>query len=227
MGTYGNGIEGAARGMTIIKFIPLILAVFLLSACAGDEAETGAAAEKSEAQSDPGYKTVVHAESLRAEMEKNELVNESDIIVSGTVLSQTVESDFSGFPATDTLIEVEHRYKGNSADEIEVRSAGGETDDMIYVVEDTAEFIIGEKVILFLSRNGGSRPNEESFYYTVGQAGGKFSVDSSGQGMTRNNQSDFQFDLDNLQAEIDELEHYNQTHNVPRLLLPEGEESDI
>lgn len=35
------------------------------------------------------------------------------------------------------------------------------------------------------------------------------------------------FEIGNLQQEIEQLEQYNRTHDVPRLMLPEGEESGI
>lgn len=36
-----------------------------------------------------------------------------------------------------------------------------------------------------------------------------------------------EFNIQNFQSEIKLLEEYNETHDVPRIVLPEGQESDI
>lgn len=202
----------------IAAFACLIL---MLAACSTEAPK--------EASSDRKPKTVVQSEGSRVQMDKNEMVNEADVIVLGSAVSQSVQKDFTGFPVTDTVIQVETVYKGTAADTLEVRAAGGETEDMIDVVSENAavSFTIGESVVLFLSQNGGSRPNEDAFYYVVGQAQGIFDAEASPEGIIEDSTGTHTFDFDTLQHEINELEIYNDKHQVPRLMLPEGQESDI
>ncbi|MDO3410926.1 hypothetical protein QWJ34_14235 [Saccharibacillus sp. CPCC 101409] len=142
--------------------------------------------------------------------EKNRLVRDSDVIVYGTVLSQDVQKDFNGFPVTDTLIEVQKTYKGIPAETVKVRAAGGETDDMIYIVDEPAAltFAIGEKVVLFLGSDQGAMPEtEDLLYYAVGQNQGKFKVGVRSDGMIENGPGTHSFDFNHFQNEIDELEN--------------------
>lgn len=209
------------------KLLIVVISIIVLSACGSTRNDTGSRNEISETTTTPSPKPVAHASLQLANMEKNQLVNESDTIISGTVLSQKVETDFTGFPVTDTLIQVKNVYKGEPVNTLEVRAAGGETDDMIYIIEPSTNFTltVGEEVVLFLSQNGGSRPDEESFYYVVGQPQGKFSVDAQSKGVITNSLNTHKFNFDSLQKEIEELEKYNKKHKVPRLVVPEGQES--
>ncbi|MEJ8302727.1 hypothetical protein [Saccharibacillus sacchari] len=175
-------------------------------------------------------KAIVQATSFMIEMEKNQLVRDSDTIIHGIVLSQETENDFTGLPATDTFVQVLTVYKGNPGEIAEVRTEGGETDDKILLVDEKATpmFTVGEEVVLFLSSNKGSRLDKEDFDYGVlGLANGKFTVEPDSDGIIENQWGSHRFDFDHMQHEIDELERYNELHNVPSLFLPEGEESDI
>ncbi|MCM3781959.1 hypothetical protein M3231_03140 [Neobacillus mesonae] len=101
---------------------------------------------------------------------------------------------------------------------------------MIYVVneEDSLTFDIGEEVVVFLINNKGSRPDKDDFgYYVVGLAQGKFSVDTQSNGIIENSSGTYSLNFNNLQSEIDNLEEYNKIHDVPRVVLPEGQESGI
>ncbi|OPG97222.1 hypothetical protein B2I21_15180 [Chryseobacterium mucoviscidosis] len=60
-------------------------------------------------------KVIIHSDAEVVQYDKNQLVNEADVIVSGTVVSQEVKKDFEGFPVTDTTIRVQIVYKGNQA----------------------------------------------------------------------------------------------------------------
>lgn len=206
--------------------------VLIISACSNTHTTTelDSKHEQSKTTSDRTSKTIVHSQNLMATFKKNELVNESDVIISGTAISQEVQKDFRGFPATDTLIQVQKVYKGKPGDTVEVRTNGGETDDMIYVVneDNPLTFDIGEEVVVFLSNNKGSIPDKDDFgYFIVGQNQGKFSIDNQLNGTIENSSKTYKFSLNNLQSEIDKLEKYNKTHNVPKMLLPEGQEDDI
>lgn len=209
------------------KSIPIIfIFVFLLimTACTSNATDSASQHEQSEVNSDQHSKTVLHAQELLPFFEKNQLVNDSDVIIFGTVLSQEVQKDFKGHPATDTFIQVETVYKGEPAETVEVRASGGETDDMIYVVnEGPLTFDIGEEVVVFLSHNKGSLPDKDYFgYYVVGLTQGKFSVDTQSNGIIENGTGTYSFNFNNLQNEIDDLEEYNKTHDVSRVILPEG-----
>lgn len=213
--------------MTILSVIVL---TFLATGCANNAAPATPPSEENATKDAKTDKILVRSEVLMAKMEKNQLVNESDLIVSGTVLSQEVAKDFIGFPVTDTQIQVEHVYKGKAASTVEVRVAGGETEDMIHEVSEDAglTFEIGERVVVFLSDNKGKIPDPDSFgYFFVGQGQGKFRVEDNPEGTIANRAGTYTFDFGNLQQEIEQLEQYNRTHDVPRLMLPEGEESGI
>ncbi|MFB5269607.1 matrixin family metalloprotease [Paenibacillus enshidis] len=180
--------------------------------------------------SDDTYKVVIHSDAEVVQYEKNQLVNEADVIVSGTVISQEVQKDFEGFPVTDTTIRVHTVYKGEPGETVEIRVNGGETDDMVYTLDEAAAptLNIGEEVIVFLSANKGLRPDKDDFgYYLVGQAQGKFNISAQPQGLVENSTDTHSFDFNNIQNEIDQIEKYNKENNIPRKFLPEGEESNI
>lgn len=171
-------------------------------------------------------KTVIRSEPEIVAFDKYQLVNHADVIIEGTVVSQEVQEDFEGFPATDTVIKVTHVYKGNPGETVEVRAVGGETDDTVYIVEPELipNFSKNEKVLVFLTIDKGTRPDRDDFgYYVVGQYQGKFSV-------TKNDtleNSAHSFSHANLQNEIDAIEASNKKNNLQKYYLDEGEESDI
>lgn len=176
-------------------------------------------------------KIIIHSEPEVIQYDKNQLVNEADVIVSGKVISQEVVKDFEGFPVTDTLIRVQTVFKGEPGETVEIRVNGGETDDILYTLEESAAptFKVGEEAVVFLSSNKGSRPDKDDFgYYLVGQAQGKFILGGvQPKGMIENNTDTQSFDFNNFQNEINNLEQYNNEYAIPRSYLPEGEESKI
>ncbi|PWW33355.1 MULTISPECIES: matrixin family metalloprotease [Paenibacillus] len=183
-------------------------------------------------KSDLSDKVVVHSEAEVIQFDKNQLVNEADVIVSGTVIFQEVKKDFEGFPVTDTTIRVQTVYKGEPGETVTIRVKGGETDNMIYTLNKEASptFKIGEEAIVFLTGNKGSRPDKDDFgYYLVGQAQGKFDsgIQSQSQGVAKNSTDTHSLDLNNIQNEINLIEKYNKLNNIPKLYLPEGQESNI
>lgn len=180
--------------------------------------------------SNEAFKVVVHSDAEVIQYDKNQLVNEADVIISGTVISQEVQSDFEGFPVTDTIVKVNNVYKGDPGKTVEIRVNGGETAEMIYILDEEAApaFHVGEEVMVFLTGNKGVRPDKDDFgYYLVGQAQGKFNIGAYAQSFIENNTDTHSFDLNNIQNEIDRIETYNKDHNIPRIFLPEGEESNI
>lgn len=180
--------------------------------------------------SNEASKVVVHSDAEVIQYDKNQLVNEADVIISGTVISQEVQSDFEGFPVTDTIVKVNNVYKGDPGETVEIRVYGGETAEMIYILDEEAAptFHVGEEVLVFLTGNKGLRPDKNDFgYYLVGQAQGKFNIGAYPQSFIENNTDTHSFDINNIQNEIDRIETYNEVHNIPRIFLPEGEESNI
>lgn len=218
--------------MKKVMFFPVVIAALLVSltACGNTLEQVDSIDKKDEASSEQRDRVLVHSQPSLVSYDKNQLVNESDAIVSGVVLSQEVQKDFEGFPATDTLIQVQTVYKGTQAETVEIRADGGETEDMIYIVDvpTPLTFTIGEEVIVFLSHNKGSRLDKEDFgYYVVGQAQGKFNIDPPLEASIQNDTGTHRFDLQDFQHEIDQIEAYNEKHHIPRLTLPEGQESPI
>lgn len=203
----------------------------VLAAC-GDQISnrTESLTATMETTKESSEKEIAQASSWMTKMEKNQLVRDSDVIIHGTVLSQETENDFTQLPATDTFVQVVTVYKGDPGNVVEVRTAGGETDDKILIVDEkvTPMFTIGEEVVLFLSANKGPRLDKEDFDYGVmGLSDGKFTVKPDPDGIIASQWGSHRFNFNDLQHEIDELERYNELHHVPSKFLPEGEESDI
>lgn len=203
----------------------------VLAAC-GDQTSnrTESLTATMETTKESSEKEIAQASSWMTKMEKNQLVRDSDVIIHGTVLSQETENDFTQLPATDTFVQVVTVYKGDPGNVVEVRTAGGETDDKILIVDEkvTPMFTIGEEVVLFLSANKGPRLDKEDFDYGVmGLSDGKFTVKPDPDGIIASQWGSHRFNFNDLQHEIDELERYNELHHVPSKFLPEGEESDI
>lgn len=171
------------------------------------------------------HKEIVTSRAELVSMDKNQLVNESDAIVEGMVVSQEVQKDFRGFPETDTTIKVTRVYKGNPGKEIEVRVDGGETKDRIYFSDEDMlpKFKKNESVVLFITANKGQRPDQNDFgYYVVGQFQGKFEI-KNGKIINRT----FSFDRDSFIKELQTIENENKINPPPRLFLDEGNESNI
>lgn len=214
-----------------VWFPVIVVTLFVsLTACGKTLEQVDGTDKKDEASSEQHDQVIVRSEPILIQYDKNELVNESDAIVSGIVLSQEVQKDFEGFPATDTLIQVQTVYKGKPAETVEIRADGGEMEDIIHIVDvpTPLSFTIGEEVIVFLSHNKGSRTDKEDFgYYVVGQAQGKFNIDPPSEASIQNDTGTHRFDFQNFQHEIDQIEAYNEKHHIPRLTLPEGQESQI
>ncbi|CAM4394802.1 hypothetical protein [Paenibacillus typhae] len=158
-------------------------------------------------------KTVVYSEVQFIHLDKNQLVNEADAIVKGRVLSQEVQKNFEGFPVTDTTIQVQTVFKGEAGETVEVRVDGGETDDMILVLDEDyiPKFEMDEEVIVFLSADKGDRPDKNDFgYYVVGQSQGNFSLkDNLQNDSIENNAKTLEFDLNNFQEEINQAASIN------------------
>ncbi len=112
---------------------------------------------------------------LLAKVEQTELIQRSSIIVRGTVEKRagTIRHwNDQGELGVDTRwkIQVSEVLKGNSTEEITVRSDGGRYLLTHISVEPTVQFSSGESVLLFLE------PNPEGDYRVVGSVQGHFTI---------------------------------------------------
>jgi len=182
----------------VLFVLLMFLALFLLTACKQKQNE------------------VIVSSIEIVPLSKNQLVNTADAIIEGVVVSQEVQNDFRGLPATDTTIEVTKVYKGNPGQQMEVRVDGGETDDKIYTSDETMlpKFTKKESVVLFVTANKGQRPDQNDFdYYVVGQFQGKFEI-KDGKIINRT----FSFDRDNFVNELQTIENENKMNPPAKLL---------
>ncbi|MBY0011624.1 hypothetical protein [Paenibacillus typhae] len=188
------------------------LLLLLLSACTNSNTEASLSNETT-TNLPTTVKTVVYSEVQFIHLDKNQLVNEADAIVKGRVLSQEVQKNFEGFPVTDTTIQVQTVFKGEPGENVEVRVDGGETEDMILVLDEDyiPKFEIDEEVIVFLSADKGDRPDKNDFgYYVVGQSQGNFSLkDNLQNDSIENNAKTLKFDLNNFEEEINQAASIN------------------
>lgn len=219
------------KNAALLRVTTLMIVVFVTcTACGNPSKQSSGTNNTHTADQHRQDRFIAHSEPELIQYDKNQLVNESDVIVSGIVRSQEVQKDFEGLPATDTWIQVQTVYKGTPAGTVEIRADGGEMEDIVHIVDvpTPLQFSIGEKVIVFLSHNKGSRPDKEDFgCYVVGQAQGKFNIDVPSGSLIQNDTGTHRFDIQNFQHEIDQIEAYNRKHDMPRMTLPEGQESQI
>ena len=100
-----------------------------------------------------------------------QLTVEADYVVEGVVsaIESRVHEDHQ-FVYTYVTIDIEQRYKGRTADRVEVEVLGGVVGSLRVTVPATPQFEIGERVVVFLQMN----PSDQIRVY--GMAQGKFSV---------------------------------------------------
>lgn len=192
-------------------FLGSLLLLFL-SACTNSNNEASLSNENT-TNLPTAVKTVVYSEVQFIHLDKNQLVNEADAIIKGRVFSQEVQKNFEGFPVTDTTIQVQTVFKGEAGETVEVRVDGGETDDMILVLDEDyiPKFEMDEEVIVFLSSDRGDRPDKNDFgYYVLGQSQGNFSLKNTLQHESiENDAKTLEFDLNNFQEEINQAASIN------------------
>jgi hypothetical protein len=159
-------------------------------------------------------KTIIQQDVNLVLYDKNQLVNDATAIVSGEVVSSEVQDDFEGFPATDYIIKVDKIFKGNPGAEVEIRTSGGENAKMKYILsEETGTFQPGEKVVLFLTDDKGTRPDKNDFgYYVLGGFQGKFKEEN---GKLQNEK--FTFDVATFAQELNQIEKSNKAKGLKKL----------
>lgn len=157
------------------------------------------------------FKKTVQSDATIMGYSKEQLVSDASVIVTGKVVSSEVQNDFEGFPVTDYKIKVEKVYKGTPGKEVEVRTQGGENEEMVYVPdEDMVTFEVGEQVTVFLTDDKGERPDKDDFgYFVVGQYQGKIKEES---GKLKNKK--FDFNSSDFEKELKDIEARNKANNV-------------
>lgn len=110
-----------------------------------------------------------------AKLSVNQLVDNSDVVVSGTVISSRTAWDSSHrLIWTHYLLQVAEVSKGSAASRIEIAEPGGEIGGDGMVVPGAVTYTVGEHVFLFLRK----MPNK--YFRTTGWSQGKYNVDGSG-----------------------------------------------
>ena len=166
-------------------------------------------------------KDIIYSDAILVDYDKNQLVNDADVIISGEVISSEVELDFEGLPATDYKIKVNSIFKGNPGEVVEVRTSGGETDDIKFIPDDKeALFEIGEEVVVFLTNEKGDREDKDNFgYYVLGQHQGKF---KNYNGILKN--GEYEFNYSNLQSELMNINEQNEKARLRKIDSSMGDE---
>ena len=98
-----------------------------------------------------------------------QLIEKSPIIVEGTVVSSNPINKGNGQIWTEIHLAVSRTLKGNASGEIVIREIGGQLDDRITKVYGSPEYVVGEKVMAFLT------PTPRGDYQTMDLFMGKFS----------------------------------------------------
>lgn len=130
-------------------------------------------------------KETIYTTGALVEMSYEDLLAHSSLVASGTIEK---EESFEILPVnggeavvfTDYTFSIDQVLRGSStADSVTVRVQGGETDDLISIVEMSPTFTDGESVVLFLYQPGlgGYCNTEGDYYYISGVSQGVFPLD--------------------------------------------------
>jgi len=91
---------------------------------------------------------------------------------------------------TDVVIDVKKDLsKQYTDDTITVRIQGGETDTAIYVYESSPEFVIGEKIFIFVADKEPESIYGDN-YYVAGLKHGKYNLDGNGNAKNKDSHRD-------------------------------------
>ena len=159
---------------------------------------------------------IITVSGIYAFKTKAELVDDSSVIIKGTVKeilpSKWSNPDFikgnniRNIIQTDIIVNISEVYKGEpyNKESIAVRINKGKVDDTEVVSDGYPDFIIGEEVVLFLSEDEGDLANkEENYYVSTGMLQGKFSLtESNGNDKTFKNSNGNEFKLNSIKDEI-------------------------
>lgn len=118
---------------------------------------------------------------------ETEMYLDSDVIVKGTIKeildSKWSNSNFergehiSNVLQTDVVVNVDEVYEGEvSGESVVVRIDKGEDENTIVHSEGYPDFKIGERVVLFLSRDDSDVATDEDYYVLTGMKQGKYTL---------------------------------------------------
>lgn len=163
---------------------------------------------------------------------KIELINDASVIIRGTVKeilpSKWSNPDFikgedvRNIIQTDVLVMVEDKYKGVLYDEKEVivRINKGEIEDIKMISDGYPDFILGEEVVLFLSKDSGDLADiKENYYVLTGMLQGKFSLMESNDidRIFNNYNNEDTFNLSTIREEIETSLEYLQNNPLTKM----------
>lgn len=115
--------------------------------------------------------------SVMVQLELDELIKSSDVILTGTVTDigpvyrgtwQNTQLIF-----TDVVVEASQLLYGQTSESLVIQTRGGKIDGSVIIAEDEPEFRLGEETLLFLKHN----PDLDSFVVT-GTLQGKWSYEN-------------------------------------------------
>jgi hypothetical protein len=127
----------------------------------------------SQGQPEPRSTRLVELSWAEGESSREELIEEADAVVVGTVRSTDL-AEVTGFGAlTDATLAVETWAKSLDAgpEEIIIRQTGGVADGVLYEVEDDPLLTVGERGVFFLRYDGNT-----GVYVVLGGPTGRFQV---------------------------------------------------
>lgn len=111
------------------------------------------------------------AATTLARLDTEQMVDASDAIVRGTVVSTWSMLDEQNYAWTRVNVRVTDTLKGETASTVTVESPGAVINGVVHDVPLAARYSVGEEVLLFLTE----KPHRE-VYGTVAMYGGKYTV---------------------------------------------------
>ena len=124
--------------------------------------------------------------SVMVQLELDELINSSDIILTGIVTGigpvyrgiwQNTQLIF-----TDVVVETSQLLYGQTSEKVVIQTRGGRIDDSVTIAEDEPEFQLGEEVLLFLKHKPDSSSSANldlNSFIVTGMLQGKWSYKDS------------------------------------------------
>ncbi|MFC1995016.1 hypothetical protein ACFLVK_01255 [Chloroflexota bacterium] len=113
------------------------------------------------------------SQPLMERLTVDELAARADRIVVGEVTDMDYDRDGNGNIITLVSLSVTEVVKGTNIEEVVIAVPGGQLNDVKMSVEDTPEFQLGERVVVFL------RLVDHNVFAVVGGFQGRFSIDEN------------------------------------------------
>jgi len=113
------------------------------------------------------------SQPLMEKLSVDDLAGRADLIVVGDATDIHYDRNGNGDVKTLVRLSVTDVVKGTSVEELVIQVAGGQSGDVNVSVEDTPEFRLGERVVVFLRQVGAGA------FTVVGGFQGRFGIDES------------------------------------------------